>query len=161
MMTMSKALSAGQARTYHAREFASEQANYWSRGQQGHSEWQGRLAAEFGLKGEVGAEHFARLTEGEHPTTQEQLVWHQPSRTYENRYGKEVTSVGHRAGWDATISAPKSVSLTALVGGDERVRDAHRESVRVALAEFERYTQGAHGERAGAGKDRQICGGDL
>ena len=145
MMTMSKALSAPQARTYHAREFASEQANYWSRGQQGHSEWQGKLAAEFGLKGEVGAEHFARLTEGEHPTTQEQLVWHQPSRTYENRYGKEVTSVGHRAGWDATISAPKSVSLTALVGGDERVREAHRESVRVALAEFERYTQARMG----------------
>ncbi len=141
MMTISKALSAGQARTYHAREFASEQANYWSRDQQGHSEWQGKLAAELGLKGEVGAEHFARLTEGEHPTTQEQMVWHQPARTYENRYGKEVTSVGHRAGWDATISAPKSVSLTALVSGDERVREAHRESVRVALSEFERYAQ--------------------
>ena len=145
MMTMSKALSAPQARTYHAREFASEQANYWSRGQQGHSEWQGRLAAEWGLKGEVGAEHFARLTEGEHPTTQEQMVWHQSSRTYENRYGREVTSVGHRAGWDATISAPKSVSLTALVGGDERVREAHRESVRVALSEFERYAQARMG----------------
>ena len=145
MMTMSKALSAGQARTYHAREFASEQANYWSRGQQGHSEWQGKLASEWGLKGEVGAEHFARLTEGEHPVTQAQMVWHQPSRTYENRYGKEVTSVGHRAGWDATISAPKSVSLTALVGGDERVREAHRESVRVALVEFERYTQARMG----------------
>ena len=145
MMTMSKALSAGQARTYHAREFASEQANYWSRDQQGHSEWQGKLAAEFGLKGEVGAEQFARLTEGKNPVTQEQMVWHQPSRTYENRYGKEVTSVGHRAGWDATISAPKSVSLTALVGGDERVREAHRESVRVALSEFERYTQARMG----------------
>jgi conjugative relaxase-like TrwC/TraI family protein len=145
MMTMSKALSAPQARTYHAREFVSEQANYWSRDQQGHSEWQGKLAAEWGLKGEVGAEHFARLTEGEHPMTQEQLVWHQPSRTYENRYGKEVTSVGHRAGWDATISAPKSVSLTALVGGDERVREAHRESVQVALSEFERYTQARMG----------------
>jgi conjugative relaxase-like TrwC/TraI family protein len=72
-------------------------------------------------------------------------VWHQPSRTYENRYGKEVTSVGHRAGWDATISAPKSVSLTALVGGDERVREAHRESVQVALSEFERYTQARMG----------------
>ena len=145
MMTMSKALSAPQARTYHAREFASEQANYWSRGQQGHSEWQGKLAGEWGLKGEVGSEHFARLTEGEHPTTQEQMVWHQSSRTYENRYGKEVTSVGHRAGWDATISAPKSVSLTALVGGDERVREAHRESVRVALSEFERYAQARMG----------------
>jgi len=47
----------------------------------------------------------------------------------------------HRAGWDATFSAPKSVSLTALVGGDERVREAHRESVCVALDELERYVQ--------------------
>ncbi|MGO9404439.1 MAG: MobF family relaxase, partial [Terriglobales bacterium] len=41
----------------------------------------------------------------------------------------------------ATFSAPKSVSLTALVGGDERVRQAHRESVRVTLGELERYAQ--------------------
>jgi len=47
----------------------------------------------------------------------------------------------HRAGWDATFSAPKSVSLTALVGDDERVREAHRESVRVALDQLEHYTQ--------------------
>src|SRR5207247_1818927 len=44
-------------------------------------------------------------------------------------------------GWDATFSATKSVSLTALVGGDERVREAHRESVRVAVRELEPYTQ--------------------
>jgi conjugative relaxase-like TrwC/TraI family protein len=62
-------------------------------------------------------------------------------RTYEGKNGKEVTSVEHRAGWDATFSAPKSVSITALVGGDDRVRLAHRESVRAALTELERYTQ--------------------
>ena len=39
------------------------------------------------------------------------------------------------------FSAPKSVSLTALVGGDDRVREAHREAVNVALNELERYTQ--------------------
>jgi conjugative relaxase-like TrwC/TraI family protein len=49
--------------------------------------------------------------------------------------------VEHRAGWDATFSAPKSVSLTALVGGDDRVREAHRDAVNVALTELERYTQ--------------------
>ena len=43
--------------------------------------------------------------------------------------GETVKAMEHRAGWDATFSAPKSVSLTALVGGDERVRQAHRESV--------------------------------
>ena len=137
----SKPLSAGQARTYHAREFASEQANYWSRDQQGFSEWQGKLAGQWGLSGTVGDEHFARLSEGQHPETQAQLVRHQVSRTYEGKGGNEVTSVEHRAGWDATFSAPKSVSLTALVGGDERVREAHRESVRVALGEIEHYTQ--------------------
>jgi len=141
MLTISKPLSAGQARTYHAREFASQEQNYWSRDQQGHSEWQGRLAQQWGLQGEVGSEHFARLSEGRHPETEAQLVRHQTTKTYEGKNGKEVTSVEHRAGWDATFSAPKSVSLTALVGGDDRVRVAHRESVRVALGELERYTQ--------------------
>jgi conjugative relaxase-like TrwC/TraI family protein len=141
MLTISKSLSAGQARTYHAREFTSERQNYWSRDQQRHSEWQGSLAKEWGLHGNVGAEEFARLSEGRHPANDAQLVKHQPARTYENQYGKQITSSEHRAGWDATFSAPKSVSLTALVGGDDRVREAHRESVRVALQELERYTQ--------------------
>ncbi|MGA3050047.1 MAG: MobF family relaxase [Terracidiphilus sp.] len=141
MLTISKSLSAGQAQTYHSREFTSKKQNYWSREPQVRSEWRGSLAREWGLKGSVGAEHFARLSEGQHPESGAQLVKHQPARTYENERGKEITNVEHRAGWDATFSAPKSVSLTALVGGDDRVRDAHRESVRVALGELERYTQ--------------------
>ena len=141
MLTVSKPLSASQARTYHAREFASRQQNYWNRDQRGHSEWQGRLAEEWRLSGPVKAEHFARLTEGQDPRTGEQLVRHQVSRSYEGKNGKEVTSVEHRAGWDATVSAPKSISITALVGGDDRIRQAHRESVRSALTELERYTQ--------------------
>ncbi|MGA7631482.1 MAG: MobF family relaxase, partial [Terriglobales bacterium] len=141
MLTISKPLSASQARTYHVRESASQEQNYWSRDQQGHSEWQGRLAEQWGLQGDVGSEHFARLSEGQHPHTEEQLVRHQVSRTYEGKFGREVTGAEHRAGWDATFSAPKSVSLTALVGGDDRVREAHRESVRAALQELERYTQ--------------------
>src|SRR5450631_2268416 len=141
MLTISKPLSASQARTYHAREFAAQEQNYWSRDQQGHSEWQGRLAEQWNLTGAVAAEHFARLSEGQHPHTEEQLVRHQVSRTYEGKFGRDVTSVEHRAGWDATFSAPKSVSLTALVGGDDRVREAHRESVRAAIQELERYTQ--------------------
>src|ERR1700685_3078984 len=141
MLTISKPLSASQVRTYHEREFASERQNYWSRDQQGHSEWQGKLAEQWGLSGAVGNEHFARLTEGQHPTTEAQLVRHQVSRTYEGKFGKTIKTMEHRAGWDATFSAPKSVSLTALVGGDERVREAHRESVRVALDQLEHYTQ--------------------
>src|SRR5271167_46193 len=141
MLTISKALSAGQARTYHVREFVSEKQNYWSRDAQVHSEWQGRLANEWGLRGSVSADEFARLSEGQHPVSGAQLVKHQPAKTYDNAYGKEITSVEHRAGWDATFSAPKSVSLTALVGSDERVRVTHRESVRMALGQLERYAQ--------------------
>ena len=141
MLTLSKALSANQARTYHAREFTSEKQNYWSRDRQGHSEWQGELARDWALHGSVADEQFARLSEGQHPESAMQLVRHQPAKTYENEYGKQITSAEHRAGWDATFSAPKSVSLTALVGDDGRVRGAHRESVRVALHELERYTQ--------------------
>src|SRR6202167_3417752 len=141
MLTISKPLSAGQARTYHAREVAAQGENYWSRDQQGHSEWQGKLAEQWGLHGAVGSEHFARLSEGQHPETGAQLVRYQTSKTYEGKYGRDVTSVEHRAGWDATFSAPKSVSLTALVGGDERIREAHRRAVTAALTELERYTQ--------------------
>lgn len=145
MLTISKALSAGQAQTYHSQEFTSEEQNYWSQDRRAHSEWQGKLAEEWDLAGPIGASHFARLSEGQHPETGEQLVKHQTARTYENEYGRQITSAEHRAGWDATFSAPKSVSVTALVGGDDRIREAHRESVRVALGELERYTQARMG----------------
>jgi len=141
MLTISKPLSAGQARTYHAEEFANARENYYTEGERVAGEWHGRLAEQFGLRGEVREEHFHRLSEGQHPITGEQLVRHQNTREYLNERGEKIKTMEHRAGWDATFSAPKSVSLTALVGGDERVRDAHRESVAVALGEVEQYVQ--------------------
>ena len=66
---------------------------------------------------------------------------HQTARAYEHADGHATQTMEHRAGWDATFSAPKSVSLTALVGGDDRVREAHRASVAVALDEMEHYVQ--------------------
>jgi conjugative relaxase-like TrwC/TraI family protein len=90
---------------------------------------------------EVNEQQFARLSEGQHPATGEQLVRYQAAREYTNERGEMVRSMEHRAGWDATFSAPKSVSLTALVGGDDRIREAHRESVTVALDEMEKYVQ--------------------
>lgn len=141
MLTISKPLSAGQAQNYHSREFTSPDQSYWSRGETVTGEWRGRLAEEFGLTGSVGAEEFARLSEGQHPATEDQLVRHRQSHQYQTADGKTVKSVEHRAGWDATFSAPKSVSLTALVGGDERVRMAHRDAVTEALSELEQYAQ--------------------
>ena len=141
MLTISKPLSAGQAQTYHQKEFTAKEQNYWSQRGVIAGEWQGRLATQFGLAGAVSAEDFAKLSQGQHPQTDEQLVRQRASYEYQDADGKTVTTMEHRAGWDATFSAPKSVSLTALVGGDERVREAHRESVRVALDQLERYTQ--------------------
>ena len=141
MLTISKPLSAGQAQNYHQKEFTAKEQNYWSQRGVIAGEWQGRMAAQFGLAGAASAEDFAKLSQGQHPQTGEQLVRQRASYEYHDADGKTINTMEHRAGWDATFSAPKSVSLTALVGGDERVREAHRESVRVALDQLERYTQ--------------------
>ncbi|SEG71602.1 conjugative relaxase domain-containing protein, TrwC/TraI family [Bryocella elongata] len=141
MLNISKPLSASQAQTYHAKEFTAAEQNYWKQGDTIQGEWHGNLAENFGLSGAVGAEEFARLSEGQHPQTGAQLVSHRTVHEYRNAEGKMVSPVEHRAGWDATFSAPKSISLTALVGGDDRVREAHREAVNVALNELEKYTQ--------------------
>jgi conjugative relaxase-like TrwC/TraI family protein len=141
MLTISKPLSAGQARRYHAEEFRNTQANYYSAGDRIVGQWHGRLASDWGLRGDVTDDHFERLADGRHPLTGEQLVRHQTPRESVNSRGEKTTTMEHRAGWDATFSAPKSVSLTALVGGDRRVLDAHRESVSIALDELEHYTQ--------------------
>jgi len=141
MLTISKPLSATQAQTYHAKEFTAAEQNYWKQGDTVPGEWRGELAEKFGLAGAVGADEFARLSEGQHPQTVEQLVRHRAVHEYKTEGGRTVAPVEHRAGWDATFSAPKSVSLTALVGGDDRVREAHREAVNMALTELERYTQ--------------------
>jgi len=141
VLTISKPLNSGQAQTYHAKEFTSAEQNYWKQGDAILGEWQGQLAASYGLTGGVDAKHFAHLSEGQNPLTGEQLVQHRKAQEYTTADGTTVKPVEHRAGWDATFSAPKSVSLTALVGGDNRVREAHRQAVTIALTELERYTQ--------------------
>ena len=141
MLTISKPLSSTQAQTYHAKEFTAAEQNYWKQEETIQGEWRGQLADKFGLAGAVGAQEFSRLAEGQHPQTGEQLVRHRAVHEYKTEDGRTVTPVEHRAGWDATFSAPKSVSLTALVGGDDEVREAHRKAVTFALTELERYTQ--------------------
>jgi conjugative relaxase-like TrwC/TraI family protein len=154
MLTISKPLSATQAQTYHAKEFTAAEQNYWKQGDTIQGEWHGKLADTFGLSGAVGAEEFARLSEGQHPATGEQLVKHRKVHEYQTEDGRTVAPVEHRAGWDATFSAPKSISLTALVGGDDRVREAHQQAVNVALNELERYTQA----RIGGNRPAEITG---
>jgi conjugative relaxase-like TrwC/TraI family protein len=145
MLTISKPLTTGQAHSYHSEEFANPEQNYYTQGDRTLGEWHGRLAVEWGLAPKVSSEEFHRLAEGQHPLTGEQLVRHRFSSETSSEKGKMTKTAEHRAGWDATFSAPKSVSITALVGADKRVREAHREAVNAALNELERYIQARMG----------------
>src|SRR5579862_9758320 len=113
MLTISKPLSASQAQAYHSREFTNAEQAYYSQDGEVRGHWHGRLAAEWGMNGHVTEEQFQRLSEGQHPITGEQLVHHQTPREYTNERGEQIRTMEHRAGWDATFSAPKTVSLTA------------------------------------------------
>jgi conjugative relaxase-like TrwC/TraI family protein len=145
MISISKPISPAQARSYHREQFASQETRYYSQDGQVIGKWHGRLATEWGLRESVIDEHFARLTEGQHPLTGERLIKHRQ---------ETEKSIAHRAGWDATLNAPKSVSIATLVGGDNRIRLAHQESVKVALDELERYIQA----RLGGNKPAETTG---
>jgi conjugative relaxase-like TrwC/TraI family protein len=145
MMTMSRAISAGQALDYYKQEFTNTKDDYYREAGEVNGRWCGNLAEEWNLKGEVSSEQYERLVAGQDPHTGEQLIKSVSAREIVDESGKEKITSEHRAGWDATISAPKSNSLAALVGDDGRVRDAHRESVNEAVKEFEKYLQARGG----------------
>jgi conjugative relaxase-like TrwC/TraI family protein len=140
MLDISKPLNAAQAQDYHKMDYTSPTQSYYAQGDVVRGEWQGKLAESMGVSGEVSALEFSRLTEGQHPVTGEQIVRHRIATEYKNPDGSTTKAVAHRAGWDAMFAPAKSVSLTALVGGDDRIRVAHREAVNTALDELEKYT---------------------
>jgi len=145
MLTMSRAISAGHALEYYKQDFTNKKENYYSESGEVRGRWCGTLAEEWNLNGEVSSEQYERLVAGQDPHTGKQLIRSVSAREIVDENGKEKLTSTHRAGWDATISAPKSVSLAALVGDDERVREAHRESVNEALKELEKYLQARGG----------------
>jgi conjugative relaxase-like TrwC/TraI family protein len=54
-----------------------------------------------------------------------------------NKAGNVHESANRRVFYDFTLSPPKSVSIAALVGYDQRVIEAHDESVQVAIRELQ------------------------
>ncbi len=108
-----------------------EKDGYYAKDDAEHREasgWAGKGAEELGLKGPVDPATFRAVLEGKVPDG---------SGTELGRRGKDG-EILHRPGRDLTLSAPKSVSLAALVGGDTRVVDAHDRAVARTLAWFEK-----------------------
>ncbi len=120
------AISIGQASTYY-----SQTDGYYSEQETAPSQWQGQGAERLGLSGPVTVEVFRQLLNGRTPDGSDQLV-----------VGSPANDASHRAGYDLTFSAPKSVSVLSLVGGDEHLVRAHDEAVTATLAYAEsRYAE--------------------
>ena len=91
------------------------------------SRWRGAGAAALGLSGHVEPDAFRRVLQGHVPGTDLRL-----GRIRDGAHE-------HRAGVDITLSAPKSVSLEALLPGpgNARARRAHDAAVRETLGFIE------------------------
>jgi conjugative relaxase-like TrwC/TraI family protein len=140
MVDMSKPLTAGKAGNYYKEEYSNAENSYYTQGKALQGHWHGKFAEELGLTGAVTEEQFARMALGQNPENGEQWIQHRNTVKTEN--GGELE---HRAGWDLTFNAPKTVSLAALPGHDERVRQAHAESVVSALNAGQEYMQARMG----------------
>jgi conjugative relaxase-like TrwC/TraI family protein len=128
MLAMSKGgLRVGRASHYYAEKYTQD--DYHSKEQDVTGEWFGQGAERLGLAGSVRQEDFTSVLGGNDPRTGESLV------------GVSTRGDERRAGWDATFNAPKSVSIQALVGDDERLIAAHHKATSAALTELERSTQ--------------------
>ena len=91
--------------------------------------WQGQGAHRLHLSGRVDRKTFRQLLEGK---TSSKAVSTRSSIRTDNKT---------RLGIDLTFSAPKSVSLQALIGGDQRLIEAHDQAVSQALALAETRAQ--------------------
>src|SRR5699024_9277528 len=110
--------------TVLTRQEGSKVAHYYAGGADDYyakdgtaMQWQGEGATALGLGGEVDATKFRELLNGKLGEGQHKR------RVRGSDFSKE------RLGYDLTFSAPKGVSLQALVHGDHRVIEAHNKAV--------------------------------
>ena len=96
--------------------------------------WTGRQADLLGLSGEVTTEALETLLEGRDPTSGSPLGY--PLLDRVTKSGKVVRAV---AGFDATFSAPKSLSVWWALTGDDRLAECHDTAVRAVVDYLERY----------------------
>lgn len=118
MMSIAQVRSAGSAGNYY-----TDKDNYYVLGSMGER-WAGQGAEQLGLQGSVDKDVFTRLLEGRLPDGAGL------SRMQDGRNR-------HRPGYDLTFSAPKSVSMMAMLGGDKRLIEAHNQAVDFAVRQVE------------------------
>jgi conjugative relaxase-like TrwC/TraI family protein len=125
MLSLSN-VSVNQAENYYANDDYYTQD---STTDEASAKWVGKGAIALNLPKAVQAEDFKALLQG-------QDLSGQPL------HAKRINAQNHRAGTDYTLSAPKSVSIAALVQRDERVILVHDRAVEMALKIMEqRYVQ--------------------
>ena len=114
-----------------------ERDGYYPREDAAHREasaWAGKGAEALGLSGPVDPERFRSVLEGEVPR-----IGSGAGQGGRRLGRKEIDgSITHRPGRDVTLSAPKSVSLMAMVGGDDRIVEAHDKAVMATLGWVEK-----------------------
>jgi conjugative relaxase-like TrwC/TraI family protein len=120
--------NASQAKDYYAQHLAPGDYYNGKDAAEMQGIWHGQGATKLGLSGEVKQEDYYRLCDNINPATGGQLT----PRTKDDR----------RVLTDFTFDAPKSVSLAYEIGGDERILDAFRNSVRETMAEMESASEG-------------------
>ena len=96
--------------------------------------WAGSQAPGLGLSGEVTTEALEALLSGYHPTTGMSL-----GRELVDRVDKHGNTIRAVAGYDATFSAPKSLSVLWGLTGDNAFAQCHDAAVAATVAMIEKY----------------------
>ncbi len=97
-------------------------------------QWTGRQTPGLGLTGEVTTEALEALLSGTHPTSRTTLG--QPLTDRTTKTGATIPAV---AGFDATLSAPKSLSVWWALTGDEGLAECHDLAVNAVIDTIEKY----------------------
>ncbi len=132
MVTFSKALSIENAGSYYRNHYSAAGEYYAPTQALTIGQTVGKGVEALGLPNDITAEQFEALLRGRDPATDAIL------RTKANHGDVE------RAGWDMTLSPPKSISIQALVAGDTRLIDADRQAALRAVEEAERCALSRH-----------------
>ncbi|ACB75227.1 MobF family relaxase [Opitutus terrae] len=128
-----------QLNLQNAREYFRDHlrvGDYYSEGQTIAGDWLGLAAERLGLTGAVTEKEFLALCEGLHPETGKRLT----ARMNTARRVDGKLAANRRIFHDFTISPPKSVSIVARCQ-DSRIVDAHRDAVRLAMIELEKFAE--------------------